>query len=181
MSTFATVAQFKAFANVKVADDDTLIGRLLDAATGWIRAYLNRDITQQTYTAVLDGTGTLMIQVPAFPIVAVTSAKVDGIAVDPANIVPRGTCLVRMDGARWTRGLANVVITYQAGFETAPAEIVQACLEVAAWRYREKDRIGQSAINVPTTGTNITFQTVDVPNNVKTLLNNYRKVVGGNG
>jgi hypothetical protein len=55
-----------------------------------------------------------------------------------------------------------------------PADIEQACLEMVGLRFREKDRIGQ--VSKAIGGETVSFSQKDMPDDVKTLLNQYRKV-----
>ena len=56
-----------------------------------------------------------------------------------------------------------------------PAEIEQACIEVIAIRYKERDRIGQVSKSIG--GETVSFSQKDFPDSVRTILNNYKKVV----
>lgn len=169
-----TLAAVKAYLGVTVATDDALLGQLITAASAWIKTFLNRDILAQTYVEELDGHGTRVLCVDQYPVTAVTSVTVDGLTVAPSLVVARGRSIMFRDGSTWPRGIANVQINYTAGAAAPPADIAQACNELVAWRYRERDRIGQSSKTIGEQTT--TYQTQDVPNDVKTLLLNWRKV-----
>lgn len=176
MQPFATLSQAREFLGIQTQDEDALLTRLLKAASGWIRAYLNRDINAADYEDALDGSGNALMRLPNYPVISVTSVVVDGVTIPATSFVVRDGVLRRRDGGSWGRGIGNAVVNYRAGYEEIPDEVVQACLEVVAWRFRERSRIGQSQIATPQ-GQNITFQTSDVPQDVKTLLKNLRRVV----
>lgn len=176
MEPFATVAQFRELMSIKHNEDDALIKRLLAAASGWIRSYLNRDINAAAYTDTMDGTGTRKLTLKQYPITGVDSVTVNGLALASSAFVARGASLARTDGYRWPEGYGNVVVSYTAGFAAFPDEVTQACLQLAAWRYRERTRMGESQIATPQ-GQNISFQTSAVPNDVKELLDNMRRVI----
>jgi uncharacterized phiE125 gp8 family phage protein len=175
MADFTTISDVKAYLGITSATDDALLTRLIAAASQWIRSNLNRDITSQAYTDKLDGTGTSRVILSQFPVTAVTSVTVDGTDQAASNIAFRDATVALTDGTKFTKGFANVVVTYTAGYATTPGDIAQACIELVAWRYKEKDRIGHASKTIA--GEVVAFQTQDVPNDVKTLLNNWRKVV----
>lgn len=64
-----------------------------------------------------------------------------------------------------------VLITYAY----TPYEIEQACIELLSIRYRERTRIGENSKNIG--GETVSFNVKDMPDSVKTILNNYRRVV----
>lgn len=176
LSAFATVDQVKEYLNLKVNDDDALLQRLLDAASGWMRSYLNRDLNLMDYSQRFNGTGTRSMLLPDYPVVAVTSLTVDSVTLSQGAYYVDGAVVTRTDGGTFPRGYGNVAVAWSAGYATVPAEVAQACIEVVAWRYKERDRVGQSQVATPM-GQNISFQTSAVPSNVKALLDNWRKVV----
>ena len=67
----------------------------------------------------------------------------------------------------------NVAVTYTAGFAATPPEIEQACIELVALRYKERDRIGHVSKGIA--GETVTFQQKDMPPDVQTLLDQYRR------
>ena len=73
------------------------------------------------------------------------------------------------------RGVRNVAIVYRAGYATPPPEITQACIELAALRYRERERIGHASKSVG--GETVAFVLDDMPAQTRTLLDRYRRVV----
>jgi hypothetical protein len=78
-------------------------------------------------------------------------------------------------GYVFTRRLQNVLVTYTAGFATAPPDIAQAAIELVALRYRERSRIGETS-RALTGGETVTYSTRDMSDDVKLLLSQYRVV-----
>lgn len=66
---------------------------------------------------------------------------------------------------------AAVAITYGA----APPEVEQACIELVALRFKERDRVGIASKSVA--NENVTFNQKDMSDSVKTVLQNYRMVL----
>ena len=64
--------------------DDALLSRLITAASQYVQTWLNRQIAQCDYIEVRDGTGGQRLQFARFPVCAVQSLTIDGIAIPPA-------------------------------------------------------------------------------------------------
>lgn len=95
----------------------------------------------------------------------------------------------------WSKGAANVKIAYTAGYNvnnqapsapTLPPALAQAALELTAFRYKQKDKLvtgggqsidGQSVQFGGTGRTGTGGSTMgDMPDYVRTLINNFRRV-----
>ena len=94
------------------------------------------------YLEVRDGTGGQRLQFACFPVSAVLSLAIDGIAIPPAPPPSPSTGLtagyvfsptqLAVRGYFFTRRAQNVVFTYTAGYPATPPEIAQACIELVA-------------------------------------------------
>ena len=71
--------------------------------------------------------------------------------------------------------LNNIYVSYSAGFASPPVDIEQACIELTAWRYRERDRIGQE--NKSINGESVSFITnkSNLPH-ITDILDDYKRV-----
>lgn len=165
--------------------DDGLLTRLISAASQYIQTWLNRQIAQADYLEVRDGTGGQRLQFACFPVSAVLSLTINGLAIPPAPpLLPStgvtsgymfsGTQLA-VRGYYFARGAQNVVVTYTAGYQTVPPEIAQACIELVALRYRERTRIGEVTRSVGG-GETATYSQKDMSGAIMTLLQQYRLV-----
>jgi len=165
--------------------DDALLSRLVTAASQYIQTWLNRQIAQCDYIEVRDGTGGQRLQFARFPVCAVQSLTIDGIAIPPAPLPFPSTGLtagyvfsptqLAIRGYYFTRRVQNVVITYSAGYAVIPPDIAQACIELVCQRYRERTRIGEVSKSLMS-GETVTFSQKDMSDDVKTLLSQYRAV-----
>lgn len=170
--------------------DDALLTRLITAASQYIQTWLNRQIAQSDYLEVRDGTGGQRLQFACFPVSAVLSLTIDGIAIPPAPPALPSTGLtagyvfsptqLALRGYHFTRRAQNVIVTYTAGYSTTPPEIAQACIELVALRYRERNRIGEVSRSVGG-GETVTYAQKDMSASIATLLQQYRVVapIGG--
>lgn len=174
-----TVENVKQYLGIGNPNDDTLLDQLVDAASKFIQTWLNRDFGVQSYIDKLDGTNGDSLMTKNYPIVSITQVKVD------ETIIPLATSSldagytfndtrVSLQGYAFYRGKNNVKISYTAGM-AVPADVEQAATELVAHRYREKDRIGMESKGLA--GETITYSQKDMPSDVRTLLNNYKKVI----
>src|SRR5271169_2936705 len=165
--------------------DDALLSRLITAASQYIQTWLNRQIIQCDYIEVRDGTGGQRLQFARFPVCAVLSLTIDGIAIPPAPPPVPSTGLsagyvfsptqLAIRGYYFTRRVQNVVITYSAGYAATPPDIAQACIELVALRYRERMRVGEVSKSLGG-GETVTYAQKDMSSSIMTLLQQYRVV-----
>lgn len=173
MTDFCTAAQVKSYLGLTVATDDVLIGSLVSAVSAWIETYLSRNIANATVIETLDGTGTAKMTVQHYPITSLTSVTVDGVAVNSAYLKFRNATIQRTDGYAFPLR-SQVALNYTAGYSTIPLDIAQACVEIVAWRYKERDRIGQSSKSAGGAET-VAYQTTAIPASAKTILDQYKR------
>ena len=162
--------------------DDALLTRLITAASQFIQKWLNRNIASTDWCEVRDGTGGQLLTFGNFPVTAVLSLSIDGLAISSApNDGGFGAGYVfsptelALRGYVFTRRTQNVAITYTAGYPAIPPDIAQACVDLVCLRYRERTRIGE--VSRATGGSEtVTYSQRDMSEHVKLLLSQYRLV-----
>ncbi|HEX9490582.1 MAG TPA: hypothetical protein VF930_09865 [Stellaceae bacterium] len=173
-------------ANVKVwfspplttTSDDALLTRLITAASQFIQIWLGRQIASQSYAETRDGAGGRKLVFANAPATAVASLSIDGIAIPPASgpstagYVFSATTLY-LQSYLFSPGFQNVAVAYTAGYGVTPPELEQACIELVALRYKERDRIGQVSKNL--SGEVVSFTQKDMPADVQTVLQQYKR------
>ncbi|HUN99569.1 MAG TPA: phage head-tail connector protein [Bradyrhizobium sp.] len=165
--------------------DDALLTRLITAASQYIQTWLSRRIAATDYIEVRDGTGGQRLQFACFPVCAVLSLTIDGIAIPPAPPPSPNSGLtagyvfsstqLALRGYYFTRRAQNVVFSYTAGFPVTPPEIAQACIELVSLRYRERTRIGEISKAIGG-GETVSYSQKDMSASILTLLQQYRMV-----
>jgi len=165
--------------------DDALLTRLIAAASQYIQTWLNRRIAVADYVEVRDGNGGQSLQFACFPVSAMLSLTIDGIAIPPAPPLSPSTgpiagyifspTQLSVRGYRFTRRIQNVAFTYTAGYPITPPEIAQACIELVALRYRERTRIGEVSKAIGGAET-VSYSQKDMSAPILTLLQQYRVV-----
>lgn len=174
------LAAVKGWLSISSTSEDGLLARLITAASQFIQTWLNRDIAVAPYTETRDGNGRSWMVLSNFPVLSVSSVSINGQAIPASSgfdspgyyITPTALYL---RGYLFDKGQANVALTYSAGYVQIPPEIEQACIELVGLRYKERDRIGHASKAIQ--GETVSFTIVDMPPQVRTILNNYKKVV----
>jgi len=174
-----TLADVKAYLGMTgEAVDDDLLTRLITAASTWFKTQAAHQILSATYTDTFDGSGGTRKVLENFPVISVTSVTVDGVAIPARPAIGQdGYVLndgqVDLFGFAFTTGVVNCAIVYVAGYATAPVDVAQAVIELVAWRYREKDRIGQAS-RTTSQGEVVTFQRDAAPPSTEAVIEQYR-------
>ncbi|HEV2303331.1 MAG TPA: hypothetical protein VGR91_17325 [Stellaceae bacterium] len=193
--------------NAFPSTDDALLSRLITAASQFIQSWLGRPIGQADWLELRDGLGTIdetRLQFACFPVSAVLSVAVDGVAVpplptpppvlpgaavilpttvaagylfSPTQLVIRGLCVPRKAQCIW--------LQYTAGYAAVPPDLAQACIELVALKYRERTRIGERARALGGGGTasytTAAFSLRDWSTDIQTSLSQYRAVAPASG
>ncbi|MBF3650512.1 phage head-tail connector protein [Burkholderia pseudomallei] len=190
-----TLANAKQWLNVPstVTGDDAMLTRLVSAASQFVQTYLNRTIASAAYTEKHTGSGSNTLALPNYPITAVSSLAIRGVPIAASadgvqvgytfddrflylignvgfSAFPNGA-----DGQfpKWPP--LGVQVAYTAGFAATPPEIEQAVLELIGLKYSDRNHFGQVSKSI--NGEVVSFSVADMPASVRTLLNNYRKVI----
>jgi hypothetical protein len=176
-----TLENFKAWIGLdNNPKDDAVLSRLITACSMFIQSWCNRVFASANYTDTISGEHTNVVFLQNVPITAVSSVMINGNAVPAASTVNGvgyvfGSNQVMVNGYRFPRGYNNITISYTAGYATIPFDIEQACIELCALRYRERDRIGQ--VSKSLAGEVVAFSQKDMSDDIKTLLQQYKRVV----
>lgn len=130
-----TLAQAYGWLGIAQGTDDTNLQLAISAYSQLIADFCSRSIVLATFSEIYDGRDMPRLMLRNYPIVAVTSLSIYGVAQSLATSPygPGYTFANRsvdlQGGAVFTRGLGNIAISYQAGFATIPADIQMACLD----------------------------------------------------
>ncbi|MGD9613833.1 MAG: phage head-tail connector protein [Alphaproteobacteria bacterium] len=170
------------------ATDDILLKRLITAASEFIADYLGRQVALGVWRETHFGIRGTRLGLANTPITAVSSLTIGGTAIQPMPTDgSRGTGYgfnasgIYLAGQQFTTCCSggSVIVEYTAGYETIPAVLQQACIELVALRYRERTRIGEVSKQVG--GETVTYLTSDMSEAIRSALNPYRRVVPVSG
>lgn len=179
-SDLTTLANVKQWLNITVITDDALLTRLITASSGFIQSFVGRQFISQAYVENRSGNNGMLMLFANYPVTAVSSITVNGTAIPLAPDVKTAgyrfdSASVFLNGYSFTRGFNNCVLSYTAGYAAIPLEIEQACFELIGLRYKERDRIGHVSKSLG--GETVTFTQKDMPDDVRRILQNYKKVI----
>jgi hypothetical protein len=164
----------KDWMGLTASGDDALLTRLITAVSVGIQSWLNRTLASASYTETRNGTGTKRLVLSNYPVSAVASVTVDGVAVPSYNFV-FDQYGIELAGDVFPRGTGNVVVAYTAGYTEVPADIEQACIELVQLKY--KRRLNPDVDSKTQGGETITFASSEMPKSVKDALAQYKRVV----
>lgn len=171
------LATFKEFLGRTDTAGDALLLRLLEATSVWLEAKCGRRFAAADYTDRFTGDGSNLRLLRCSPVIQVSSVTIDGQPVaNSVNGQPGwylDGAMMRLVGYLFTEG-AQVSISYRAGYEfDIPADVVQAVLEMAALKYRERGHIGTSSQSLA--GQSVSFLPSVTPIAVQSVIDTYRR------
>jgi hypothetical protein len=165
-----------------VTTEDALIGTIVTASSQYILTATSRSFTPATFTKRFNGTGADRLFLPENPVLTVSSLIIDGSSVPAAaNAQSFGYlfddfCLYLTSGT-FSRGIQNVTVSWQAGYAAVPADVAQACVELAVYAYRERSRVGMTSKTVQQMVT--AFDKRSIPARVADVIQMYNQVAPG--
>ena len=158
-----------------------LLASLITNCTALITTYVGYQIYPvSTFNLTLDGTGNASIRIPLQPIFSITSVTI-GQTIIPACPVPGGAgysfdsaaSVVNLTGYCFPRGFQTVNIQGTAGYAAIPADINQACIELVAYKFIQKDHTGIKSLTK--NGANVNETTSYMPPEVLAVINRYKR------
>lgn len=180
MADLTTVAAVKQWLGVTSADHDTLLASLVSGVSAWIQSRIERVILSAVYAETRNGDGRDVAFVVNTPLTAVSSVKVNGVAI-PARAAYGQSGFsfdedcIYLEGYCFTRGRQNVQLGYTSGLAAVPDDLNMATMKLCAIGYRERERIGLSSKGLNGEQTN--FLVKVMPEDVRDVIDNYRRVV----
>lgn len=132
MTSLATASDLASYLQ---QDLDTSTATLvLSIASAELEAAADTKFSSTSATYTVEGTGQQSISLPRYPIIAVQSVTVDGVAVtDYTRIGSNLYRILRFGGT--SPYAAAVVVTFTYGYVTVPDDVKSAVLEMAAQAY----------------------------------------------
>ena len=179
MPQLTTLAAVKAYLGIDHDNDNDLLETLVGAESKIIESWLGRKYGTISYTDIFSGSGGTEHLFRNYPVTAVTSLTIDGKTIDEAETIQDTGYMVYdnrllLFGHVFSWGKNNCRAEYNAG-EDVPADVGQACIELAAIRYKNRDRIGLKSKGLA--GETITYDRKAIPDEIKVMLQPHRKVM----
>jgi hypothetical protein len=179
MPDLTTLANVKEYLSIETGDTefDQLLARLISASSRQVEAYCNRFFDIRSYSESYDGAASDILFLSHTPIASVSSLSIDGeaVAADEYKVYDD---YVRLIDRLFTPGEQNVSVEYSAGLyeagaESPPADLEDACIQLIAFKFglRGSEGISQRQVNQ----TSDTFAGVAIPLSVALILDKYRR------
>lgn len=177
----ATLADVKTYLAITSTDEDARLTALLAGADAQVLKYLGYDPALQTYSVRLNGNGRRWMLLSPQPVVSILSLSVDGINIQAQTSPPLGdgyvlSCsMIWLFGGRvFTKGLGNVMATYQAGYATIPKALTHGVVTLVAQRFHEIKRLGIASKSLA--GESVSYTNAAMPDAVRGYLDSFRQV-----
>jgi hypothetical protein len=178
-----TLAAVQQYLSIKPGGDaDPLLSNMIDRVSAAVLNYLNRgDIMASPRTETRNGTSSARMVCANLPVQSVQSVRINGAEVLPSTgySVPGWSFdaegVILRGGLTFTRGTANVELSYVAGYDEVPADIALAVLEAVGLAFKRREHVDVSSKSLA--GETITYITADMPPSARKVLDNYRKVI----
>jgi hypothetical protein len=179
MSDLTTVDAAKEYIGIVSPDADGLLDALIKGESAFIESYCSRPFSVQEQSQLFPGNGKSQWTPKFFPITEVKSLKINGIAIpeaqditSPGWFLSNDTIYLNGYAFAWSQ-VPNCACTYMAGL-VPTNDIVHACNELVAIRYKERDRIGKSSESLA--GETTAYIVKAMPDHVAAILKPYRRV-----
>lgn len=159
--------------------DDTLLQSLIDAASNFVETQTGRSFAAKLYTESYNGDGYQHIRLQQPKVLSIVSVVDNGVEINPRTSVTAsdgygfiGQQIYYRPG--FSRGFANITVSYVAGYQVVPNDIKQCVLWLAASQYRERTRIGAMSTSVG--GESVSYQTLTFPAHITQTLDGYKRM-----
>lgn len=149
---------------ISKTDYDSILERMINAASQSIEKYLDRVVKEATYTEFQDGRASNKILLKEYPVSSITSLHIDNdgdfdanALIDSGDYSIDSESMLLLRHRTFTKGYQNIKVVYVAGYSTVPSDIEHACIEYVNYLYvrRSDRRVGVKSKSKG--GENITF------------------------
>jgi uncharacterized phiE125 gp8 family phage protein len=184
----ALLQDVKTYLSIADTNSDALLQALITSVSTMVQTFCDDNFLQQTYNWTISGWGSDILPLPYGPVSAVNSLIIDGAPVPllPTAggygyvIDPDGQC-IRLSGARFTRGVGNVVANYTAGYanQAALPMDLQFCVwKLVGLKLREIGHLDKTSENAKGV-TTVSYLRAWAPDDVILLLAHYQRRAAG--
>jgi hypothetical protein len=192
--SLCTLEDLKTHLEIEASGQDPFLTNLVLRATQFIETYCSRQFMSREFTEYYSGDGTNSIMLPNTPITAISQIKDDKSEQagfdygssdenDAFSFESWGKVLLTDGDVFYEPGstypLRNYKFVYTGGYATAPEDLRQVCVELAAAKFYLKDKQRQGIASKSVAGQTITYRPDDLSPAQKEVLEAYRPIVTG--
>lgn len=161
--------------------DEAVVGILIGVVSSIVESYCNRTFEKTDYNKLYNGNGLDYIFVENYPINSITSLTEEDkngtttYTYASTEYVFNNEGIITLRGYRFTSGLQNIRIQYNAGYQSLPKDLEYACIQFVLFLYNDRrgEKLGIRYKALGDGGTEA-YQ-VGIPDKVKMVLNMYKK------
>lgn len=174
--------------NITRATDDTQLGNLILRATAFIERYCDREFMSREHTEYHTGDGTARLKLNHFPVTAISSiadsSEFATFSYDDGDEHEYWDCeydngIVQLLYEAFPKYPPRAIeVIYTAGYATAPEDLKQLCVELAAARYHQRNRQGIVSTNI-TGAAQTTYRNDELSPMQLLMLDGYGDIVTG--
>lgn len=137
---WAALTDLKPWLNFASSDvqHDAMLEVRANAVTEELERETGRVFVSRSLTETLDGTGHALLYLRGYPVTAIATFTLDGVAVDAADyVLDAAAGILKRTTGVWTAGVGNYAIAYTAGYARAslPASVLTLGAELFRARY----------------------------------------------
>ena len=181
MANLVTLSEMQSYLGLSSADD--LLTEINERVSAAIRAHCGRPFEATSYSEYHDGEGHDSIFLHRAPVNSVAGLSVDTAGVLSADyVVYPEAAMIRMVSGTFGSGKRNVLVNYEAGEASVPADVKQAALDWIKAVYDARGITAASTIQSERTGDYaVTYRddatsAAAMPGSVRELLIMYRHI-----
>ena len=180
-SDLTTYANVKEYLGLTDDNDEDFIGNLITRASDFIAKYCRRIFEAADYTEYHDGTSNKSICLKQYPVNSITSLHddlnreygADYLIASTDYVIDEDAGILTLDGYRFGVGLKNIKVVYNAGYETIPANLEQACIELVSMKFNTKETDGIKSEKIGSYS--VSYSEAEIPATIKATLTKYIK------
>lgn len=176
-----SIDDVKAYLGRTTHDDDALLTTFVSSVSASFEAMVGRLILSRTYTGERQNGYYGRAIVPRqYPVTAVSQVKIDDEVIAEstafdANGWTLADDVIRLRNMYVNAGIANVSITYTAGYASIPSDIRMAIAEWVSIKYRERTHIGTQSQSM--SGVSLSYLPSVIPQSVMNVAATYKRLV----
>jgi len=187
MADLITLAELKPYIKVEASETsfDTVLNAMISEISKLFQSFVGCDILTDTYSSIkVNGSGRSVLDLPNWPITAVSSITEEDIALIEGTdfeISVNRDYLIRLDGlggeSKWAKGIKNITVSYTAGFSGTPGDLKLACKKQIGheWKQQSNKEWGETSRSFPDGSVAFT-PTSELLDSVKAILKRYRRI-----
>jgi hypothetical protein len=184
MAKLITLSELKTDMNISNTNNDATLESLILPASEAIEKHCFQKFHQASAVWMFDGCGQARMFIDADgPLLTALSLEfrygnsATWTAVDAENYTASDYFITRIDGEVFTEGYANWRLTYTYGYSLVPAQVKKAVCELIKHWTAYSQRVGVMS-DVMGGGLKVNYAAItdELPNSVKQLLINYRRL-----